>query len=294
MPYLRAWYERYSDLAFEIVGVHTPEFSFERHGAQVQAAVGRLGIRWPVVLDNEKVLWNAYANRSWPSVYLIDARGYVRFSHIGEGGYEGTERAIQALLAEVTPGLTFPEPLPPVRPEDAPGAVCVPCTPELHADALGNPRASGPGPHAYDLPADREDGRVYLEGRWKTAGEGLVADGDRGVIALPFHAASVNAVLAPVPQTGSAAVTAQPPAYVDLLLDGQPLLPDEYAEDVLLHEGRAAVRVEVPRMYSLVRLNRVQRHELRLTARTPGLTFYAFSFGSCLAPQTRRKDQIKE
>jgi thiol-disulfide isomerase/thioredoxin len=97
-PYLNAWYKKYKDAGLEIVGVHTPEFAFEKDRANVVAAVEKFGITYPVVQDNDYQTWGTYGNRYWPRKYLIDIDGYIVYDHIGEGGYEETEEKIQELL----------------------------------------------------------------------------------------------------------------------------------------------------------------------------------------------------
>ena len=99
-PYLNAWHERYADEGLQIIGVHKPEFEFEKDPASVEAAVREAGIEYPVVLDNDDATWEAYDQSYWPTMYLIDADGFVRYEHIGEGAYAETEAEIQKLLAE--------------------------------------------------------------------------------------------------------------------------------------------------------------------------------------------------
>jgi thiol-disulfide isomerase/thioredoxin len=99
-PYLNAWHEEYADDGLLIIGVHTPEFGFERDPANVERAVREAGIEYPVVLDNNYATWNAYDQRYWPAMYLIDADGFIRYSHFGEGAYGETEAKIRELLAE--------------------------------------------------------------------------------------------------------------------------------------------------------------------------------------------------
>ncbi len=99
-PHINAWHDEYSGDGLQVVGVHTPEFGFEREYANVEAAVREAGIKYPVVLDNAYATWNAYDNRYWPAVYLIDADGFVRYKHFGEGAYGETEAKIRELLAE--------------------------------------------------------------------------------------------------------------------------------------------------------------------------------------------------
>lgn len=100
IPAMREWYAEYHDQGLEIIGVHTPEFSFERELPNVEAAMAELGVTWPVAIDNDKETWRAYANHYWPAMYLVDKAGHVRHLKIGEGQYEHTEQIIQALLAE--------------------------------------------------------------------------------------------------------------------------------------------------------------------------------------------------
>ena len=99
-PHLNAWHEAYADDGLQVVGVHTPEFGFEREYANVEAAVREAGIEYPIVLDNGYATWDAYDNRYWPAIYLIDADGFVRYKHFGEGAYGETETKIEGLLAE--------------------------------------------------------------------------------------------------------------------------------------------------------------------------------------------------
>ena len=100
LPYLRSWDQRYRREGLTVVGVHTPEFPFERKTANVRSAIAQNRLRYPVVQDNGYGIWNAFGNQYWPAKYLIDARGRVRYTHFGEGDYKGTETAIRALLAE--------------------------------------------------------------------------------------------------------------------------------------------------------------------------------------------------
>ncbi len=100
LPYITSWYQKYKDQGLVVVGVHTPEFAFEKDINNVQAAVQKYGIQYPVVLDNNMSTWNAYGNLYWPHEYLIDIAGYIVYDHIGEGAYDETEAVIQKLLQE--------------------------------------------------------------------------------------------------------------------------------------------------------------------------------------------------
>ena len=100
IPQLRAWYDRYRDRGFLIVGVHAPEFPWEKSGEKVKAAIKRLGINYPVIQDNDFALWNSYGVWAWPTLFLIDKGGIIRYTHIGEGAYNKTESIIKQLLSE--------------------------------------------------------------------------------------------------------------------------------------------------------------------------------------------------
>ena len=142
LPYVKEWWRRYASLGLQVIGVHAPEFSFAREGGNVLREVREQGIQYPVVLDNEYAIWQAYANRYWPAKYLVDGNGYLRYYHFGEGGYGETESAIQQLLREQFAEILLPGLMEPVREEDRAGAVCYRVTPELYLGyqrgAIGN------------------------------------------------------------------------------------------------------------------------------------------------------------
>src|SRR5918994_1327444 len=112
IPYLVDWNEKYADRGLVIVGIHAPEFEFEKNVDNVKVAVKKFGIKYPVIQDNDKGTWNAYENQYWPRKYLVDNEGYIRYDHIGEGGYTETERVIQSLLQERTAQLAVDSSLP--------------------------------------------------------------------------------------------------------------------------------------------------------------------------------------
>ena len=280
------------DHGFEIIGVHTPEFKFARDPGQVKAAVGRLGIRWPVILDNDQAVWTAYANRYWPTIYLVDGSGYMRYRHVGEGAYTKSEGAVQSLLKELNPNLELPALLSPMSPEDAPDAVCSSTTPELHIDALGNAQLPSEEQLNLTLPVDRLDGHFYLEGTWRVIDDGLTLESEEGTITMPYHAASVSAVLSPSADPVLLSYRKDDPVHIIVTQDGRPLHHASFGEDVFLAQGQAKIRIDAPRLYTLIQHPDVQKKELCLTINDPGFSFYAFSFGSCLA--TSRDNQTKE
>ena len=264
LPYLKAWDERYRDRGLTIVGVHTPEFPFEREAGNVADAIEQNGIRYPVAQDNDYATWNAYANQYWPAKYLIDAQGRVRYAHFGEGEYEETEAAIRELLAKAghRPGAARAQ----ARVETASARVT---TPESYlgsarADRFVNGRLA-PGTQTFAVPPSglAPDSLAY-EGKWRIAPEDATAvAGSR--LHLAFGARKVFLVL------GS---RGGQPRRMQVLLDGKPL-PRRFAgTDV--HGGVATI--DRQRLYRLVELPRAGRHVLSLRL-APGISGYAFTFG---------------
>lgn len=175
LPYLKAWHARYAHAGLQLVGVHSPAYSFGRDREPVAAAVERLGIEWAVAVDSELEVWRLYGNRGWPGRYLFDRRGLLRFIHYGEGEYLESELAIQEALRELDDAFDPPAPLEPLKPEDAPGVLLEPQTADIA------------------LPADR--GRLELVRDW-TEGEDFIEAADAGAAAsFRFRAGGAFAVL---------------------------------------------------------------------------------------------------
>ena len=154
LPYLKEWHERYGEIGLQVVGVHAPGYSFGRDPETVAAAVEALQIPYPVAVDADFALWRTYGNRGWPGRYLFDRRGMLRDLHYGEGEYQETERIIQELLLEIDTDFSPPEPLAPLRAEDAPGVLLEPQTADV---ALPRDR------HRLELVRDWLDGEDYIE-----------------------------------------------------------------------------------------------------------------------------------
>jgi cytochrome c biogenesis protein CcdA/thiol-disulfide isomerase/thioredoxin len=265
LGHLRAWDARYRAAGLTVVGVHTPEFAFERREANVRDAVAANQLRYPVGLDNDYGTWNAWSNQYWPAKYLIDARGKVRYWHYGEGGYDDTERAIRALLADAGHAPS-PATAPAVTAEQAAAGVT---TPETY---LGWERAQGfaNGAGIQMGTQDFGDRRVVLprdgfafRGRWTIERERAVASAGAR---LDAHVGARRVFLV----LGSPGRTRR----VRVLLDGRPL-PDALAgPDV--HGGVA--RVGAQRLYRLVDFGKVEGRQIELRL-DPGVAGYAFTFG---------------
>ena len=281
LPYVREWYERYAEHGLRVVGVHTPEFSFAKNPDHVRRAMEGLEIPYPVVLDADFKIWQAYENRYWPAKYFVDAAGLLRAQHFGEGGYGESEALIQIMLREQEGfSADLPPVMEPMRAEDVPGAVCYRVTPELYCGyargVIGNVGAIAPDkPMTYRDHGKHLEGTLYLEGDWLLASESLARPfGAAGPsrLHLSYMAVDVNLVLHP-PITGDVGT-------LRVLLDGAPISADRAGEDV--EDGEVAV--SHPGMYRLVRGGDAERHELTLETESDGLATFAFTFSSCVLP----------
>lgn len=266
LPYVKAWDGRYRDAGLTIVGVHTPEFAFEKKAGNVAAAIDRSDVRYPVVQDNAYGTWNAWGNSAWPAKYLIDARGSVRYTHIGEGAYKETEAAIRALLAEAGEHRLGAA----ARPRGTIETVGAKATPETY---LGSARAQsfspvGPtdGTHDYRAwSAERLPRSVFsLGGRWTVDAESARAVRGATITARVVGTAVYLVLSSPGDR----------PRRVEVLLDGRRIADAVAGEDV--RDGAVTVRRQ--RLYRLVKLDRIEEHVLTLRL-SPGVTGYAFTFG---------------
>ncbi|HYX24899.1 MAG TPA: redoxin domain-containing protein [Thermoanaerobaculia bacterium] len=277
LPYLKAWHERYAGRGLVVVGVHTPEFEFTADPELVAAAVRDEGIPYPVLLDQDRGTWQRFANHYWPARYLIDARGYLRYEHFGEGAYGQTEEWIQKLLREAGDAAPLPEPLAPVREEDRPGAVCRPATREIH---LGFHRGRLLAPEGYRpgeevRHRDREEepappGMFTARGLWRHEAEFLESREPGAELDLVCEAAGVNLVL-------------EPAGELEVEVDGGPVPAAERGADVVERAGRTFAVWERPRLVRLVDSPVFRRRHLVLRF-PPGVRAYAFSFSTCAIP----------
>jgi thiol-disulfide isomerase/thioredoxin len=254
-PYVRAWSQAYRDDGLIVIGVHTPEFSFEHDIDGVRRATKERAIDYPVAADNDYGVWDAFANQYWPALYFVDTEGIIRDQHFGEGRYEQSERVIQRLLG-VERELVAVEGLGVEAQADWDHLR----TPETY---LGHGRGERPA-----SPGQRLDLNHWaLAGEWTRGSENVVLDQAGGSIAYRFHARDAHLVLSP---------GAREPIPFSVLLDGQPPGPS-HGVDVdedgngLLRDGR---------LYQLVREHdAVRERTLQVTFLDPGAQAYAFTFG---------------
>ncbi len=266
LPYIRAWDERYRDEGLTIVGVHTPEFAFERKASNVQRAIRDERLRYPVVQDNEFGTWNAFTNQGWPSKFLIDATGKVRYAHLGEGEYEETEAAIRTLLAEAGERRLGAA----AKPKGKIESVGAHATAETY---LGSARAQGFSPVG---PTDGT--RDYTAARGDTLPQSVFSLGGRWHVdeesARAVRGASITARVVGTAVYLVLSSEGDRPRKVRVRLDGKPISAADAGADV--REGVVTVRRQ--RLYSLVKLSALEEHVLTLRL-DPGVSGFAFTFG---------------
>jgi thiol-disulfide isomerase/thioredoxin len=203
IPHVVDWYNRYKD-AFVVIGVHTPEYAFERVAGNVASGAAALHITYPIALDNDYVTWNSYQNLYWPAEYLIDANGTVRHIKFGEGDYDGTEKLIRELLVDAHPGVQLPAPV--NAADTTPKTMLTPET-YLGVERAGNYSGNGDykaGTATFSYPATLAGDKFALRGSWKLDDQGATADSDDSAIRLSYTAKNVYAV---VGGTGTLTVT---------------------------------------------------------------------------------------
>ena len=285
LPYVQAWHERYGDRGLTVIGVHTPEFTFAQYESNVERGIREFGLTYPVVIDSNREIWKAFANRYWPTKYLLDKEGYLRYAHFGEGGYTECEQVIQELLRELDPTLDLPPIMDPVREEDHAGAVCYRASSELylgHARGrIGNEGGFREDQIAeYSFTGELQENFFYATGRWASTAEYFEAvDEGPHILHLKYEAAAVNLVMAS-PRSQSSDVV--------ILQDGKPLTREQSTRDTRFRLDAVAVEqsfllVDSARMYFIVDNHEFGVHELELRC-SPGLAAFAFTFTSCVDP----------
>ena len=271
LPYITEWNEKYSDDGLLIIGIHSPEFEFEKDEKNVRMAVDKHGIMYPVVLDNEKETWEAFENRYWPRKYIADHEGYIRYDHIGEGAYDETEKMIQQLLEERATqlGLNVAAAEPLVDLEEFQHSNFR--TPELYfgynfafgRNQLGSPEGFHPEKDvSYSTPENLQQHYFYLEGIWRNLEGSMQLVSESGSIKLPYHAKEVNIVTANE-------------AQLSILLDGVPITSEYSGNDV--SSGKAILSASG--LYNIVSSENANSHLLEIIVNEPGFEIYTFTFG---------------
>jgi thiol-disulfide isomerase/thioredoxin len=275
LPYVRAWAEKYRDTGLVTIGVHSPEFPFEHTVDNVRRAVKDMRVDYPVAIDNEFAVWRAFGNQYWPALYIVDAKGHLRYHHFGEGDYEQSERAIQQLLTDAGASGIGSE-LVSVDPRGA----------EVAADwsnlkssenYVGHERTEGfasPGgatlakPHVYAVPTRLTLNHWALSGEWTVQKQAVVSNQANGRIAYRFHARDLHLVMGPAAPATS--------VRFRVLIDGQP--PGAaHGVDV---DDHGAGTVMDQRLYQLIRQpGPIADRQFEIEFLDPGVEALCFTFG---------------
>jgi thiol-disulfide isomerase/thioredoxin len=270
-PYVNAWYDKYHDKGLEIIGVHTPEFDFEKNRDNVLAAVRKFGVKYPVVQDNDYSTWIAYGNQYWPRKYLIDIDGFIAFDQIGEGGYDKMEKKIQDLLAERDARLGIKEAIPSgiAKPKAVEMETDKVKSPETYFgsgrnDLLGNGEPHSLGIQSFDLPDSFRGNTFYLGGSWKFDNEFAENREPGASLVYVYNAKNVYLV-----------ARAGKPIRIKVLKDGKALGSDA-GSDV---GADGYVTVKDARLYRLIEGSGYGRHSIKLIIENPGAMLFTFTFG---------------
>ena len=275
LPYVRAWAEKYKDHGLVIIGVHTPEFSFEKSLVNVHRAMTELAIPYPVAVDSDYIIWRAFSNQYWPAIYVADARGRIRYHQFGEGEYEQTERVIQQLLTEAG-NTNLPQELVSSDPQGVEKAAdwASVKSPETYVGYEQAESFASPGgavrdrAHAYTAPSRLALNDWALVGNWTIGPEAAVLNAANGRIVYQFHARDLNLIMGPSPR-GT-------PIRFRVLIDGKP--PGAAHGIDVDAEGNGTMTE--PRMYQLIRQPEpIADRVFDIEFVSPGAQAFDFTFG---------------
>lgn len=272
LPFITSWNEKYSDQDLLIIGIHSPEFEFEKDINNVKIAVAKYGIHYPVVLDNDKKTWDAFQNNYWPRKYIADHEGYIRYDHIGEGGYQETEKVIQDLLRERNEslGLNTFSAKEFVKIDEFDSSEFR--TPELYfgydfvsgRNQLGSPEGFKPNQDVtYSIPQSKQLHNFYLDGTWKNLKGSMKLISDSGSIVVPYSGKEVNIVTA-----GE--------GNLKIKIDGKIIDSSISGKDV---GTLGSIQVHEPGLYNIVQTDTTEEHTLEILVESPGFEIFTFTFG---------------
>jgi thiol-disulfide isomerase/thioredoxin len=268
LPHMKQIWDRYKNLGLVLIGVHSPEFDFEKDANNLEAAIKRHGLGYPIAVDNDFKTWSAFQNNYWPTQYFIDKQGDVRHIHEGEGGEGEIEAWIVRLLRDAGHNVHLPEI------KDSVVQYERDMTSEIYAGASRN-RGIGNLPvcitdgvcHYSDAPP-HQLGVIYLEGYWQNDPHYLKLIKGPGVIILPYQAREVYVVM-----------SSDGPIELEVLMDGKPLLRSQAHQDVTFRNERSYLAVDRDDMYYVVKTHAFEKHDLTLVCQESGFRVYAYTFG---------------
>ena len=272
LPYITSWDEKYSEDGLLVIGIHSPEFEFEKVRSNVEQAIQKHNINYPVVMDNDMETWKAFGNRYWPHKYIADHEGNIKYHKIGEGDYENTERIIQTLLSERADALGINNDTGTSSVVDIQEYQNEGFTSELYfgyelarGNQIGNPEGIRPGSTVeYTIPNTINENQFYLDGTWENLEGSMKLVSESGSIKLSYHAKQVNIV------AGTSL-----PANIEVYLDDMPISSPYGGFDVL----GGNTLVDSHKLYNIVTSPNSERHTLELRILKPGFEIFTFTFG---------------
>jgi len=265
IPYLKEWYEKYKNDGLVIIGIHTPEFEFEQNPQNVKDAILRLGVTWPVLLDNDYENWEAFDNKFWPAKYLTDTKGDIVYTHFGEGGYEETESKIRELL-----GLSFEQT---EEKDHKHGGVCSVATGETYCGYMRGNIANELGygedtEEEYKQNHGAKEGEINLNGKFFVTHEYAESREDGATLSLSLRGTEVNLVMA-APKNDT---------IVEVLWNGKPI-PKEIRGKDISEEGKLCINRSD--MFSLIKSETPVEGTITIKAVKGNFRAYAFTFSGC-------------
>lgn len=271
IPHIREWYKKYKDEGLVIIGIHAPEFEFEKDPKNVERAMKEYGITWPVLLDNEHLNWNNFANQYWPAKYLADGDGNIAYFHSGEGGYAETERQIRKLLGMNNPGKKEEW----EKDDHSHGAMCGIATPETYCGYLrgwiGNQLGFAEDTEEeYKGESNIAEGKIQLNGPFFTAGEYVESRAKNANLSLACRGTEVNAVLS---HSGKETATA------DILWDGEPVPSEMRGSDM---NEDSTISIDHAGLFRLLKSGAIAEGVLEIRAKEGNFRAYAFTFSGCV------------
>ncbi len=272
LPHITAWDDKYAEQGLLIIGVHSPEFEFEKDIENVKMAIDKHGIEYPVVMDNDMQTWKAFENNYWPRKYIADHEGYIRYDHIGEGDYQQTEKVIQELLKEraASAGIRIDSHASLVSIDEFEHSLFR--TPELYfgykfaqnRNQLGSDEGFQPGKTVtYSEPEKIDLHKFYVTGQWKNNADSMEMTSETGSIKLLYNAKEVN-------------IVTDKEAKLEILLDGKPL-PAEYAGKDVMAGG--ILEVKEAGLYNIVSRSDSSSHVMEINVAGEGFQMFTFTFG---------------
>jgi thiol-disulfide isomerase/thioredoxin len=270
LPYLKTWWQKYKKMGFLLIGIHTPEFDFEKDVNNVKKALEDLKVEWPIILDNNYTNWKNFANHYWPAKYLTNNKGQIVYEHFGEGGYEKTEEMIKYLiLREKKQGeIKLPQ-----TEKEKPVHACVIATPELYLGYdrghLSYPQNYFPGKiHLYEEPQLIYKNSVALSGNFLTAREYVENTDNKDLILVNFQGTEANLV-----------ISSTKPVFLQIQLNGKVPQQKILGKDV---NKNGQIKIDKPRMYNLLKSDFSIEGILSVKSDENKFRAYAFTFSGCV------------